>query len=71
MRIRLECPSPWVKCAPNLELLHNGRTFTIGIDPTGLKPGCHHTSIRGYDVTKAGQTRRGAIITVPITVIVP
>ncbi|PNF43825.1 Tripeptidyl-peptidase 2 [Cryptotermes secundus] len=68
IKLTLVCSEPWVECPSHLDLMNIARMFTVQIDPTGLPPGVHTSSIKAYDVSCM---EKGPVFQVPITVIRP
>jgi len=68
MRFTLKATSSWVRVPDHLMLMHNGRSFKIEVDPTGLPPGVHTAKVLGYD---SSAPNRGPMFSVPITVVRP
>eukprot|EP00249_Psilotum_nudum_P018372 c26772_g1_i1 orf=205-4470(+) len=58
----------WVKTPYYMLLMHNGRTFNIVVDPTGLEPGVHSAEVYGIDCDAPW---RGPLFRIPITVLKP
>ena len=67
-KLSLECSSPWVSCPDGLLLTHNGRSFEVKVDTTGLPDGLHYAEVEAYDMAARW---RGPLFRVPITVAVP
>ena len=68
MNIAVEATAAWVQAPDLLVLMYNGRSFKIEVDPTNLPPGVHTAQVIGYD---ASRRERGAMFSVPITVVKP
>ena len=66
LRFRLEATAPWVTTPDVFELMHNGRSFKIQVDPTGLDPGVHTAKVLAYDTSRPGA---GVMFSLPITVV--
>jgi tripeptidyl-peptidase-2 len=67
MNFVLESTEPsWVKAPETFHLVNDSRSFAIQVDPVHLEPGVHTASVRALD---ASNLNRGAIFSVPITVI--
>ncbi|KAJ1338999.1 hypothetical protein BSLG_006138 [Batrachochytrium salamandrivorans] len=68
VQVSLRSSERWIT-APNFVLINNaGRTFSIRVDPTQLKPGFHYGTITGHDSNKPDV---GPLFTIPITVCKP
>lgn len=62
MEFDLKSTASWVKSPEHFMLMHNGRTFKIEVDPTGLPPGVH--------TAKVLASNDGVVMfSVPITVV--
>ena len=68
LKMKISCTADWVKIPELLLLHHNGRSFEVEIDPTGLPEGLHYAEIQGFEI---GSEWRGPLFRVPITVIRP
>ncbi|KAG7670442.1 hypothetical protein Ndes2437A_g04966 [Nannochloris sp. 'desiccata'] len=68
LKIKMKSTAPWVKAPELLLLHHNGRSFEVEIDPTGLEQGLHYAEIQGFD---AVDEWRGPLFRIPVTVIKP
>lgn len=68
LKLKVACTAPWVKATELLLLHHNGRSFEVEVDPTGLPEGLHYAEIQGFD---SSAEWRGPLFRVPITVIRP
>ena len=67
-RLLLNCEADWVEHASQILLANDSERITVKVDPTGLAPGVHYTEVVGTD---ADAPQRGALVRVPVTVIVP
>ncbi len=67
-RLAFRCEADWVECASQLLLANSAERINVKVDPTGLEPGVHYTEVIGTD---AADSQGGALVRVPITVIVP
>ena len=65
-RVRLEASHDWVDVPDAVMLMHGGRSFNVEVDPTGLPPGAHFATIRGFD---SESPDLGPLFTVPVTVL--
>jgi len=63
-----QSPAPYVSHPDHLMLMHNGRTFSIEVDPTALESGLYTTQLTGYDATDPD---KGALFSFPITIVKP
>uniref|UniRef100_A0A7G3B1B0 Putative tripeptidyl-peptidase 2 n=1 Tax=Lutzomyia longipalpis TaxID=7200 RepID=A0A7G3B1B0_LUTLO len=68
IRLILTPSNEWVQCGKFLDLCYSARSFFVRIDPTGLQPGVHQSSIRAYDTKNVD---KGPVFEVPITVVQP
>jgi tripeptidyl-peptidase-2 len=68
MKVAIRCEATWVSAPKSLVLMHNGRTFAVKVDPTGLAEGVHVTSLECFD---AENITAGPVFDVPIVVIKP
>jgi len=67
-KLSLESTIPWVTCPEGLLLTHNGRSFEVSVNPTGLPEGLHYAEVLAYDMLARW---RGPLFRVPITVAMP
>ncbi len=67
-RLLLQCNVDWVEHASQILLANDSERITVKVDPTGLAPGVHYTEVVGTD---ADAPQRGALVRVPVTVIIP
>ncbi len=67
-RLLLQCNADWVEHASQILLANDSERITVKVDPTGLAPGVHYTEVVGTD---ADAPQRGALVRVPVTVIIP
>jgi len=68
LKIKMKATAPWITAPELLLLHHNGRSFEVEIDPTGLDQGLHYAEIQGFD---AVDEWRGPLFRIPVTVIKP
>ena len=70
--LKLQCDVPWVTTPDTMVLTsgleRGGQSFALKIDPAGLAPGAHFTTVKALDAT---DTARGPLFSLPVTVIVP
>ncbi|MBC8325289.1 MAG: S8 family serine peptidase [Verrucomicrobia subdivision 3 bacterium] len=67
-RLLLHCEADWVEHASQILLANDSERITVEVDPTGLAPGVHYTEVVGTD---ADAPQGGALVRVPVTVIIP
>jgi tripeptidyl-peptidase-2 len=68
LKIKMKVTAPWIKAPELLLLHHNGRSFEVEVDPTGLPQGLHYAEIQGFDGVDEW---RGPLFRIPVTVIKP
>ncbi|XP_014283046.1 tripeptidyl-peptidase 2 isoform X1 [Halyomorpha halys] len=68
MSLALGCSEPWVSHPKHVEMTNIARSIQVHVDPTGLAPGVHTTTLKGYDVKCP---EKGAVFHFEITVVVP
>ena len=72
LHLSLKSSEDWVTCPESMTLMsakeRNGQSFSVRLNTKGLKPGVHYASVDAMDSSDEG---RGALFSVPITVIVP
>jgi len=71
MRMNLELSvedCDWVSFPDHVVLMHNGRSFSIEVNPCDLPSGLHTIHLIGYD---SSNPARGAMFKLPITVVKP
>ncbi|GAB0096149.1 Tripeptidyl-peptidase 2 [Sergentomyia squamirostris] len=68
VRLILTAQHEWVQCGKYLDLCYQARSFFVRIDPTGLRPGVHQSSIKAFD---SKNPDKGPLFEVPITVVQP
>jgi tripeptidyl-peptidase II len=68
LKIKMKATASWITAPELLLLHHNGRSFEVEIDPTGLEQGLHYAEIQGFD---AVDEWRGPLFRIPVTVIKP
>lgn len=68
MSLCLTSDVSWVLVPKYLELMYMARNFNIKVDPSGLSPGVHTTTVRAYDVKN---TAKGPVFTFEVTVVRP
>ena len=66
LRFRLEATASWVTAPDVFVLMHNGRSFKMEVDPTGLPPGVHTAKVLAFDSSRPSA---GPMFAVPITVV--
>jgi tripeptidyl-peptidase-2 len=66
MHLRLEVTESWVNAPEYFMLMHNGRSFKVEVDPTGLPAGVHTAKVLAYEAEKFDA---GAVFALPITVV--
>ncbi|MEE3001706.1 MAG: S8 family serine peptidase [Planctomycetota bacterium] len=66
--IRFEATAEWIDAPDSVMLVHGGREFRIGVDPTQLDPGAHFGEVLGFDARDAAS---GPLFRVPVTVLKP
>jgi tripeptidyl-peptidase-2 len=66
MHFRLEATASWVNPPEFFMLMHNGRSFKVEVDPTGLPEGVHTAKVLAYEAEKSGA---GVVFALPITVV--
>jgi hypothetical protein len=49
-RVALTSTQPWITAPQHLLLIHNGRQFTVRVDPTALPHGAHYGEVHGVDM---------------------
>lgn len=68
MSLCLTSDAPWVSVPKYLELMYMARNFNIKIDPSGLHPGVHTTTVRAFD---SKNTAKGPVFTFEVTIVRP
>ncbi|XP_059614675.1 tripeptidyl-peptidase 2 [Phlebotomus argentipes] len=68
VRLVLTASDEWVQCGKFLDLCYSARSFSVRIDPCGLRPGVHQSSVKAYD---SKNVDKGPVFEVPITVVQP
>ena len=72
LNLLLKTNADWVVCPDSMTLLsateRNGQTFSVRLNTQTLSPGVHYTTVDAID---ANDPSRGAMFSLPITVIVP
>jgi len=68
VRLNIKVDVDWIK-APKKVFLHGKQSFDIIVDPTKLAPGQYFSWLKVYD--EARPENMGALVKVPITVIIP
>lgn len=68
MSLALSCDAPWVSHPDHVEMTNISRNIQVRVDPTGLNPGVHSTTLRAYDVKCPD---KGPVFHFEITVVKP
>jgi tripeptidyl-peptidase-2 len=68
VRIRLESDVDFVQVPDQFLCAAKQRGFKVTVDPTGLAPGLHCGSVRGYDADAPG---KGFLFSLPVTITKP
>lgn len=68
MSLCLTSDVSWVTVPMYLELMYMARNFNIKVDPSGLHPGVHTTTVKAYD---AKNVAKGPVFTFEVTVVRP
>lgn len=68
LELRVTGGATWLDAPSELLLPHNGRTFDVRVDATGLAPGVHYAEVQGWDATAEW---RGPLFRVPCTICKP
>jgi len=68
MSLCLTTDVSWVSVPKYLEQMYMIRTFNVKVDPSGLHPGVHTTTVRAYDTKNSA---KGPVFTFEITVVRP
>ncbi|XP_057365075.1 tripeptidyl-peptidase 2-like [Daphnia carinata] len=68
IQLSLACSASWVQIPKHFDLMYMVRGFSVKVDPTGLAPGVHYTSIKAYDSVCP---EKGAVFEVPVTIVKP
>ena len=68
VEMALASGAAWVSTPASITMMSQARSFPVRINTEGLKPGAYFTTVTGTD---ASDPARGALFSLPITVIVP